>query len=325
MNRIDRLTAILIQLQGKPRVPLEELEDRFEVSRRTIFRDIRSLTEAGVPIGGDAGQGYFIVEGYHLPPVVFSKEEAAAMLTGAKLIEKNTDSQLSKNFSEAMFKIKAVIRYKDKEFLNNLEESISVIHSPMSVMQEFPESHLSDIQLALASRKVIRMTYYSNYTDTTCEREVEPLGLVFYSARWHLIGFCRLRQDLRDFRTDRIHRLRILSESYDPDLYPHYLDFTRGMAGGANANEAVIRFTKRVSRFIQDQKYYYGFVKQTDTEEGVEMDFITPHYDYLARWLLTFGNEVTIVSPPELQEKLFTLSRALFEHYQKQEAVAKTQ
>ena len=96
MNRIDRLTAILVHLQSKSRVPLEELEDRFEVSKRTIFRDVKSLMEAGVPIGGDAGEGYFIVEGYHLPPVVFNKEEAAAILVGAKFIQKNGGEQINK-------------------------------------------------------------------------------------------------------------------------------------------------------------------------------------------------------------------------------------
>lgn len=323
MNRIDRLTAILIQLQGKPRVPIDELEERFEVSRRTIFRDIKSLMEAGVPIGGDAGEGYFIVDGYHLPPVVFNKEEAAALLTGAKLLEKNADSQLARSFSEAMFKIKAVLRYKDKEFLNNLENTISVIGSPMTVVHGFPESHLSDIQLALASRKVISINYYSNYNETTTQREVEPLGLVYYAARWHLIGFCRLRKDLRDFRTDRIQSLRILSGTYQPDQYPNYLDFTRGMAGGTNANEAVVRFSKKMSRFVQEQKYHYGFVKETDLRHEVEMEFITPHYGYLARWLLMYGDEVTVVAPDELKNLAATYSRELFEHHQKYFAAEK--
>ena len=107
MNRIDRLNALLIHLQGKPRVPIEELEERFEIGRRTAFRDIRSLIDAGVPIGGDAGEGYFIVEGYHLPPVVFNKEEATAILMGAKFIEKSADAHTVETFEKAMYKIGA--------------------------------------------------------------------------------------------------------------------------------------------------------------------------------------------------------------------------
>ena len=157
MNRIDRLNALLIHLQGKPRVPIEELENRFVVSRRTIFRDIKSLIEAGVPIGGDAGQGYFIVEGYHLPPVVFNKEEASAILIGAKFIEQTADNYTIEAFQKALFKIKAVLKYSDKEFLDNLEEKIAIRHMPGQ--QQVPDSHIAEIQLAIATDKLISITY----------------------------------------------------------------------------------------------------------------------------------------------------------------------
>lgn len=317
MNRIDRLTAILIHLQGKPKVPLEELESRFGVSRRTIFRDIKSLMEAGVPIGGDAGEGYFIVDGYHLPPVVFNREEAAAVLLGAKLIEKNADNQISKSFGEAMYKIKAVLRYRDKEFLDNLDDSISVVGSPIVANMGFPDSHIAEIQLALATRKVIRISYFSNYNEQTSKRDVEPLGLVYYSSRWHLIAYCRLRSDMRDFRTDRIQKIQILPESYSPDNHPKLKDFTQKMLGGTDARAAVIRVSKKVSRFIQEQKFYHGFIEEKKIDDEVEMKFVTPRYEFLARWLLMFGDEVTVVSPNELQGLIATYSKELFEHHQK--------
>ncbi len=81
MNRIDRLSAILIQLQSKQVVKAQEVADRFGISLRTVYRDIKSLEEAGIPIGAEAGKGYFIMDGYHLPPVMFTKEEASALLT----------------------------------------------------------------------------------------------------------------------------------------------------------------------------------------------------------------------------------------------------
>ncbi|MEQ8472122.1 MAG: YafY family protein [Marinoscillum sp.] len=317
MNRIDRLTAILVHLQGKPRIPLEELEERFVVSRRTIFRDIKSLMEAGVPIGGDAGEGYFIVEGYHLPPVVFNKEEASAILIGAKFIEKNADSQIARNFSEALYKIKAVLRYRDREFLENLEQSISVIGPPTATKMHFPDSHIEEIQTALASRKKIKISYYSNYTEQTNDREVEPLGLVHYSGRWHLIGYCLLRKDFRDFRTDRIQTLRILLDSFDPGKHPNFMDFVHGMVGGTDAKEVEIRFTKKMSRFIQDQKYAHGFVEETKHKDYVDMKFITPHYAYLARWIMMYGDEATVLSPNELQGLVAKYSKELFDHHKK--------
>ncbi|HZB12127.1 MAG TPA: HTH domain-containing protein, partial [Chryseolinea sp.] len=106
MNRIDRLTAILIQMQTKRVVKAEEIADRFEISLRTVYRDVKALMEAGVPIGSEAGKGYFIVDGYHLPPVMFTQEEGSAMLFAGKLVEKMTDKSIRKEFESALLKIK---------------------------------------------------------------------------------------------------------------------------------------------------------------------------------------------------------------------------
>lgn len=315
MNRIDRLNALLIHLQGKPRVPIQELEDRFEVGRRTIFRDIRSLLDAGVPIGGDAGEGYFVVEGYHLPPVVFNKEEASAILMGAKFIEQSADLTTIEHYEEAMFKIKAVLKYSDKTFLDNLENRIAIRPGPVGTRT--PDSHLSEIQIAIASNRLISMTYYSQYNDATTQREVEPLGMVYYSSRWHLIAFCRLRQDLRDFRADRIQKVRVLTESIDPDKHINYLDFLQDALIGTDAKEAIVRTSATVARFMGEQKYYMGFVEEKKLEDGrYEMKFVTPSYDYFARWLMMYGKEVSIESPSELMGLAATFASELMTHHQ---------
>ena len=315
MNRIDRLNAILIQLQGKPKVPLEALVDRFEVSNRTIFRDIRSLIEAGVPIGGDAGQGYFIVEGYHLPPVVFNKEEATALLIGEKLIEQNADNDTVKQFKEAMHKVKAVLRYSDKDFLDALEKNISVLPSYKNIGSGFPHSHMFEIQNALANKKLLRLVYLSNYKEQTTKREVEPLGLVYYSERWHLIAYCRMRDDYRDFRCDRIEKCEILSEKIDQEKYHNYNKFLDRMLLGTDSNEAMISVPKKIARFISDQKYYYGFAEEKVNGEHVEMKFFTYSYAYFARWLMMFGKEVRILYPNELQKVAQEHATELHHHY----------
>ncbi len=315
MNRIDRLNALLIHLQGKPRVCIEELEDRFEVSRRTIFRDVRSLMEAGVPIGGDAGEGYFIVEGYHLPPVVFNKEEAAALLMGAKFIQQNADTQTARTFEEAMFKVKAVLRYSDKEFLENLDARIAI--RPFPRQKENDETFISDIQSAVATNRVIQITYHSHYNDTSTGREVEPLGMVFYSSHWHLIGYCRLRQDLRDFRTDRIKKFDNLSEQFDPSLHPNFLSFLHDSLVGTDAKECIIRVSRIISRFMGEQKYYHGYVDEEPvSDDKIEMRFIVPHHDYFARWLLMYGKEIEVVTPEELREIISNRIQELVDHHQ---------
>src|SRR6201994_1288718 len=127
MNRIDRLHAILTHLQSKKKVTAQEMADRFNISLRTVYRDVKALDESGVPVIGEAGSGYTIMEGYRLPPVMFTQEEASALLLGAKLAEQFTDGSVKRHFNAALFKIKAVLRTDDKEYVDSLTDSVAVI------------------------------------------------------------------------------------------------------------------------------------------------------------------------------------------------------
>lgn len=296
---------------------MTELEERFGVSRRTLFRDIRSLVEAGVPIGGDAADGYGIVKGYHLPPVVFNKKEAAAILLGAKMIEQTADQQTAHSFQEALYKIKAVLKYADRDFLESLESNISIISNRQSAGKGFPDSHLAEIQQAIAGSNVSQISYLANYNEQTTDRDIEPLGLVYYSNRWHLIAYCRLRQDYRDFRTDRIKKIDLLAETFDPTQHPNYQDFLHDMLKGTDVKEAVVQFKKEVTRFISDQKYTYGFIEESVEGDQVLMKFATPYYPDLARWLMMFGDSATVISPTELKDLMWKFSENLYEHLKK--------
>src|SRR5690606_5312424 len=118
--------SIYIQLQSKRIVKAQELADRFGVSLRTIYRDIRSLEQAGVPIFGEAGAGYSIVDGYRLPPVLFTHEEAMSFLGAQKLMGKFMDRRLQEHYETALYKIKAVLRMSEKDSLSDIESKIVV-------------------------------------------------------------------------------------------------------------------------------------------------------------------------------------------------------
>lgn len=130
MNRIDRISAILIHLQSRKVVKAQDIADRFEISLRTVYRDSRTLEQAGIPLIGEAGMGYSIVDGYRLPPVMFSPEEALAFLTAEKLVTKLTDGPNAVNYSSAMYKIKAVLDQDNKDLLYNIDDHIEVIKRP---------------------------------------------------------------------------------------------------------------------------------------------------------------------------------------------------
>ncbi len=161
MNRIDRLTAILIQMQTKRIIKAEEIADRFEISLRTVYRDVKALMEAGVPIGSEAGKGYFIVDVYHLPPVMFTQEEGSAMLFAGKLVEKMTDNSIRKEFDSALLKIKAVLNEAEKDHLENLHAHVEVKNMPHD-QPPFPNDFLTTIQKAAVNKDVLKMEYASN-------------------------------------------------------------------------------------------------------------------------------------------------------------------
>lgn len=317
MNRIDRLTAILIQLQGKRVVKAAEIADRFEISLRTVYRDVKALQESGVPIGAEAGTGYYIVDGYHLPPVMFNKEEAAALLTGEKLMEKFGDRSNERLFSSAMQKIRAVLRNSDKDYLESLESSIEVFtHGRNPEPQAgFPNRFLSDIQQAVAMQKVIAMEYFTYHNNTVNRREAEPVGIFHVGSSWHLIAFCRLRKDYRDFRIDRIKSLTILELGFDKTVHMSLRDYLDQNRNPDMPIEVKVLFSKEVARYIQERKYYLGFVEEKESGERVEMTFMTGSLEYFGQWLLMFTHEVEILSPEPLHGVMKKLAQGVYSHY----------
>nr|WP_299389022.1 YafY family protein [Allomuricauda sp.] len=204
MNRLTRITSILIKLQTKSTITAQEIADEFDISLRTVYRDVKTLQEAGVPVGSEAGIGYFMVEGYRLPPVSFTEDEANAMVTAEKFVLQNMESSLVKNYHSALTKIKAVLRNSDKDKVALLESRIS---SYTQYDKNDSSSYLAEVQKAITSFEVIDITYRSMQGLTT-QRQVDPLGLYFTENRWVMVAYCRYREDYRDFRLDRILGLK---------------------------------------------------------------------------------------------------------------------
>lgn len=313
MNRLDRLTAILIHLQTKRVVRAQELANRFGISLRTVYRDVRSLEEAGVPIGAEAGVGYFLTD-YHLPPVMFTNAEASALLLGGKLIEKWTDQSVQTEFESALFKIKSVLKRVDQEHLNDLDEQINV--AKLTFRVPYSDSLLNTVQHAIAQHHVLTIQYHSQYNDAETEREVEPVGLYHYRMNWHLIAFCRTRQDYRDFRIDRIRQLTDTCQPFSRRerlSLQEYLD--RVGKTEMPVVDAVVVFEKSVARYMQEQKHAYGFQQEENFGEHVRMHFQTPYLEGLARWLLMYGNSAKVEQPDSLQQLMQRLAQELRVHY----------
>jgi predicted DNA-binding transcriptional regulator YafY len=315
MNRIDRLTAILIHLQTKRVVKAEEIAERFEMSLRTVYRDVKALMEAGVPIGSEAGKGYFIVDGYHLPPVMFSQQEASAMLTAWKLVEKLTDHSIRQAYESALLKIKSVLNDSEKDHLENLQSSIQVFRYPDQSL-EFPNMFMADIQKAISFRQVLALEYESSKTQERTERTVEPIGIVHYSGYWHLIAWCRLRNGYRDFRLDMIQTMKPTGEIFDKRNLITLQEYFQSLVQvHDDMQKVVVSFEKGVSKYLKNTKYYYGFVSEDDLGDRCRMTFLVGNMKSFCRWLLMFGNSVDIHSPDKLKQTMDELIDEIYLHY----------
>lgn len=212
-KRLSRLTATLIQLQTKRLLTATELAQKFSVSTRTIYRDIKALEQAGVPIVTEDGRGYSLMEDYRVPPIMFTENQANALILAEQLVLKNPDAAFIKDYIEAVDKIKAVLRHSDKDKVNLLSERTRF---DLNLNRERNSHVLSDLQSALTNFTLVRIAYINKDEEPT-SRLIEPFALVSTQENnWLLIAWCRLRKDFRYFRLDRIKHLEVLPERFSP-------------------------------------------------------------------------------------------------------------
>ena len=210
--RISRLTAILTQLQSKQILTAREIAEIHNVSIRTVYRDIRTLEDSGVPIVTEEGKGYSLVQGFNLPPVMFTEEEANALITAEQLIIKNKDQSFIQEYQKAVSKIKATLRDSQKEKIEFLADRIVFRNN---LENKKTSDYLMLIQSTISNFNLIEIEYQS-LQDQYTKRIIEPFALYSTQEKWLLIAFCRLRNDFRVFRLDHIKRVIVTDDFFVP-------------------------------------------------------------------------------------------------------------
>ena len=210
--RLARLTAILTQLQSKPLVTAKDIAEIHNISIRTVYRDIRTLEKSGVPIITEEGKGYSLVEGYKLPPVMFTQEEANSLITAERLIRNNKDQSLAEQYESAVTKIKSILKYDQKEKAELLTNRIQVRNNREN---EKTSSFLIQLQSTISNYQTIKIDYLS-LENKQSQREIEPFALYTTQDNWILIAFCKSRNDFRAFRLDCIQKIETLKNHFDP-------------------------------------------------------------------------------------------------------------
>ncbi|MCB2378443.1 YafY family transcriptional regulator [Hymenobacter sp. BT635] len=310
MNRFDRITAILIQLQARRVVSGPALAEQFGVSLRTIYRDMRTLEEAGVPITAEYGAGYSLVEGYRLPPVMFTREEATALLTAEKLAAHLTDAPTAHLGAAAMDKVRAVLRHPDRDHLATLAPHIQVLEPRDQAAR--PNAYQL-LVAAVATRQVVRLRYQAADHHAPSTRDIEPIGL-YLSQQWHVVAYCRLRQAFRNFRLDRIQQVDLSPEVFAPRLET-LQQYWAAEADRRQKEKVVVRFQPAAMlpatlQRLHDTKHQYGWAHEHPLPAGeLEMTLFLGSLPYLATWLLPYAGAVTVVEPLALHEHLRELAQ----------------
>ncbi|CAM3838415.1 YafY family protein [Mucilaginibacter galii] len=310
MNRIDRISAILIQLQSRRVVKAQAIAERFGISLRTVYRDMSTLEEAGVPIIGEAGVGYSLADGYRLPPIAFTLDEATAFITAGKLVETLTDEVNGSNYQSAMYKVRAVLRNAEKDYVAELDSRIEVLKARRPPHMQEGLNPLQLILKAIAEKRVICLDYFSYYRQQHTQRCVEPVGVFYLDNYWHLIAWCREKKDYRDFRFDRMLNAEITHEVV-ATTHPSLKDYLAGIYKERNLLKIILLVEKEASRHLGEQKFYHGYIGETEKDGQVEMEFLTLSLEGFARWYMMFGDCAQIVEPDVLRERVKAIAESL--------------
>lgn len=299
MNRLERISAILVKLQSRPVVTAREIADQFGISLRTVYRDIRSLEEAGIPVSGEAGQGYSLVEGFKLPPLMFTIDEALSFLVAEKLVSHQTDSDTYDVFRSGMDKIRAVLRTADKDILHHFDQYIRLSGNHNS-QPPFPTNVLQPLMKALLNKKQLDMIYKAGYNYQITLRTIEPQGMFFMGGIWYVLAWCKLRRDYRTFHLGRIVHLS-LSENGFGEAHPPLDELIEKVYYAEEEIEVKLRVHRDAARDTEISKYTYGLYEEVADGDYYIQKYQTYSLDKFGHWYLSFADMAEIIEPAELK------------------------
>jgi predicted DNA-binding transcriptional regulator YafY len=306
MNRTDRLLAIVLELQAKGRQRAVDLADLFETSTRTIYRDIQALSEAGVPLVAVPGQGYSLMEGYFLPPLTFTADEATMLLLGSDVAAQSFDAQYRAAAQTASRKIAGVLPEPLRVEVEAIRESIHFIAGRGLLGDET----LARLRRAIVDRSAVRFCYHTRHrsegTPAPTQREVDPYALAHMAGAWYLTGYDHLRRAVRTFRLDRIEEVTVLDRTFvrPPGAFLHRRE------NDIRPVEIRALFTPEVARWVRESRSFYT-VTEEEVPEGLLVTLQVRQESEILSWLLGWGRHVRVLAPESLRRQIAEEAEAL--------------
>ena len=311
MNRIDRLFAILLRISDGKLFQAEKLSTEFEISERTIYRDMRALVQMGIPLQAEAGVGYQLKKGYFLPPLIFEKDEAIAIGFALKFLTTYSHGSFNDASVNALRKIESIL---PKVVRADYDHDLEVLeYSPASSPVTLSDRRLRMIIDAIKHQYLVELEYFSYRREIPEIRQVEPNKLFLVPGRnvWYLKAFCLKRNEWRNFCLDRIHNIKATRTTFLPRNHEE--------TKNANANKAMTKASVFVRpelvRWIRESQHW-SVVDEFETPEGLVawtyQDFEWPSF---VAWLCTVNDCLVRLEPEEaraqLEKKISNIRRLL--------------
>jgi predicted DNA-binding transcriptional regulator YafY len=221
MRRADRLFRIVQLLRSGRLLTARHLAEKLQVSHRTIYRDVQDLQCSGVPIQGEAGVGYTLRRDFDIPPLMFDREEIAALVLGARMVQAWGGMQLTEAANRALRKIEAVLPTDLRERIDEV-----LLYAPGFRVSPALRTKLDTLHSAAQERQIV-LVAYAREDGQPSVRRLHPLALYFWGGTWTLAAWCELRNDFRSFRVDRMQHLEKVTEHFEPKPGQMLTDFLR--------------------------------------------------------------------------------------------------
>lgn len=227
MRPADRLFRLVQLIRGRRLSTAAFLAQRLEVSLRTVYRDIAQLQHQGVPIEGEAGVGYRLGSGYELPPLMFTQEEASALVVAVRMAQVWLDPKLALSAEASLSKILSILPMTARTAAES-----SPLYVPTIKLDKATQQNLQALRQAAQKRQKVELLYL-DLSDKTSKRVVRPLGCFFWGKVWTLVAWCDIRKDFRSFRLDRMQNMTELEVTFSSEPGKSLADFLR-QAGAAD-------------------------------------------------------------------------------------------
>ncbi len=324
LNRTERLFSLVLLLQTRPNLTSKDLAKHFGVSRRTIFRDLRALSESGVPLTYAEGGGYEILEGYQLPPLMLTAREAATLLIGTAFMKLQPDPSLRQDADNVGLKIQQVLPREVAEYVGRLRSSTVLdpfwVHTVESSAEQ--EGRWYDLSEAVARQKSVMMEYFVASREEVTRRTVDPLGLVYYTDHWNLIAYDHLRKDIRNFRLESIKWMRVLNEHFQRPEGFNLADHLEERGTSIANHRIVVRLSDDIYTWARR-----GIPARVEEDLPVagahELTFYFENLPYVARLFLRYGPHAEVLEPAALRVLMQEQIEKMQALYQKEQIEAR--